>query len=147
MFVPSQIIGETCNGTRQIALTTLVIKLAKLVWEKSRVDRAWALLIDSAAFGLVGGGRGRTLLLWQSVCLVLCHSVRGPRDPCSHLQLTLPVFGSRIMKIIPTVPLARASLLRACRRLALSSLHQLQFQVQWSIHGITALDWCGESDL
>lgn len=32
MFVPPQIIGKTCNGTRQIALTTLVIKLAKLVW-------------------------------------------------------------------------------------------------------------------
>ncbi len=39
-------------------------------------------------------GRGCFMFLWQGVCLVLCHSVQGPRDPRAHLQLTFSVSAS-----------------------------------------------------
>lgn len=86
------------------------------------------------------------MFLWQGVCLVPCHSVQGPRDPRAHLQLTFSRLGFTLLKSSLSLP-PRASLLLGWLGSALSSLHQLQSQVQWSIQRITALDWCGESDL
>lgn len=83
---------------------------------------------------------------WQGVCLGLCHSVQGPRDPrCSFAAHVLRLGFTLLKSSLSLLP--RASLLLGWLGSALSSLYQLQSQVQWSIQRITALDWCGESDL
>lgn len=82
----------------------------------------------------------------QGVCLVPCHSVQGPRDP--RRSFAAGVLRLRFILLKSSLSLLpRASLLLSWLGSALSSLHQLQSQVQWPIQRITALDWCGESDL
>lgn len=91
-------------------------------------------------------GRGCFMFTQQGVCLVPCHSVQGPRDP--RRSFAAHVLRLRFILLKSSLSLlARASLLLGWLGPALSSLHQLQSQVQWSIQRITALDWCGESDL
>lgn len=72
-------------------------------------------------------------------------SARTQRPPCSFAAHVLRLGFTLLKSSLSLLP--RASLLLGWLGSAPSSLHQLQSQVQWSIQRITALDWCGESDL
>ena len=115
------------------------------IGRRSHVDRTSNLLIDSAALPLLGEGGVPCSCGKVFVCSCVT-PVRRARDPRAHLALTFSISASALLKSSLSAP-PRASLLLGWRRSILSSLRQLQSQVQWPIHRITALDWCRESDL